>query len=122
MPSPLNDTSLASEARCDPSELPSQPAVLGTYWRPQVEVVTTGQVTEGYQVKSMIASPSHVLMHRVGQVPMQDLPQVVETEAIDLTGLNETREFTVQLKLPEKGEMIGTPKANVTIEIGLVNP
>jgi hypothetical protein len=36
--------------RCDPVALPTQPAVLGTYWRPEVQVITTGQVAQGYRV------------------------------------------------------------------------
>jgi hypothetical protein len=121
----INDLSLFDTqwcVRCDPAELPSQPLVLGTYWRPQVEVVTTGQAAQGYVVKSITASPTHVLLHRAGQVPAQELAQVVETEPIDLSGLAEAQVIMVKLILPEKGEMIGTPEAVVTVEIGPAAP
>jgi len=121
----INDLTLFDTqwcVRCDPSELPSQPAELGTYWRPKIEVVTIGQVAEGYQVKSVRASPTHVLLHRSGLYSEAELPKVVETEPIDLNGLTETQVFTVKLRLPEKGEMIGQPKASVTIEIGPSSP
>jgi hypothetical protein len=108
--------------RCDPAELPSQPAVLGTYWRPRVEALTMGQAAQGYQVRSITVSPSSVLMHRAGQVPAQDLPETVETEPIDLSGLTDSRAFTVKLHLPENGEMIGTPQVSVTIEVEPVSP
>ena len=85
-------------------------------------MVTTGQVAEGYQVKHISVSPTHVLLHRAGQVSAAELPQVVETEPIDLQGLSSTRVITVNLKLPEMGELIGQPKATVTIEIGSSSP
>lgn len=121
----INDLTLFDTqwcVRCDPSLLPTQPPVMGTYWRPQVQVVTIGQVAEGYQVKSVRASPTHVLLHRLGQYSEAELPQNVETEPIDLQGLANTQVFTVNLKLPQMGEMIGQPKANVTVEIEPSSP
>lgn len=121
----INDLTLFDTqwcVRCDPTQLPTQPAVLGTYWRPQVQAVTTGSVAEGYQVKGIRISPSHVLLHRSGQVSEADLPQVVETESIDVQGLSETQVFIVTLKLPETVEIIDQPQVTVTIEIGPSSP
>lgn len=103
--------------RCDPARLPTQPAVLGTYWRPRIEVMTTGQVAAGYQLKSIRVSPTHVLLHRVGHYAEADLPQQVETEPIDLQGMTQTQVLRVNLILPEAGEMIGTPVVEVTLEV-----
>ena len=121
----INDLTLFDTqwcVRCDPSTLPAQPPLLGTYWRPLILVVTTGQIAEGYQVKHISVSPTHVLLHRAGLISATDLPQIVETEPIDLHGLSHTQVITVKLKLPEMGELIGQPKATVTIEIELSSP
>ena len=108
--------------RCDPAMLPTQPAVLGTYWRPRVQVVTTGQVAAGYQLKSIRVSPTHVLLHRAGIYSEADLPQQVQTEPLDLQGMTQTQVVKAQLVLPENGEMIGAPFVEVTIEVEPVTP
>jgi hypothetical protein len=108
--------------RCDPAILPTQPAVLGTYWRPLVVVVTSGQVAEGYVLKSIQVSPTHVLLHRAGRYAETDLPQQVETETINLQGLTQPQVVKAQLVLPENGEMIGAAIVEVTIEIEPVSP
>jgi hypothetical protein len=116
----INDLSLFDTqwcVRCDPAYLPTQPAVLGTYWRPQVQVRTVGQPAHGYQVGQVSASPSHLLLHLPGQVPEADLPQVVETEPVDLSGLSATTVIPVKVKVPAQAEVIGWPLVDVTVEI-----
>lgn len=116
----INDLNLYDTqwcVRCDPEQLPTQPAVLGTYWRPHVEVVTTGQVAEGYLLKSLQVSPTHVLLHRAGRYAEADLPQQVETEPIDLQGMTQTQVMRVNLVLPDVGDIIGTPVVEITLEV-----
>jgi hypothetical protein len=116
----INDLSLFDTqwcVRCDPAQLPTQPAVLGTYWRPQIQVVTVGQPLEGYQVGGVSVSPTRLLMHLPGQVHEADLPQTVETEPVDVSGLSETTLIPVKVRVPEDTEVIGASVVEVTVEI-----
>lgn len=116
----INDLTLFDTqwcVRCDPSALPTQPVVLGTYWRPQIQVITSGQVAEGYQVKGIIVSPTHLLLHRAGRVSETELPQIVNTEPIDLNGLSSTIEIPMKISIPENAEVIGPILADVKVEI-----
>ena len=103
--------------RCDPVQLPTQPAELGTHWRPQIQVVTVGQVAEGYQVSQVSVSPTHLLLHRAGLYPEAALPQIVETEPVDLYGLSETTVIPAKVILPENAELVGQPLVEVRVEI-----
>jgi YbbR-like protein len=112
---PLFDTQWC--VRCEPSQLPTQPAVLGTYWRPQIQAATVGQVAEGYQVSRVSVSPTRLLLHRSGLYPEAALPQTVETEPADLSGLSETTVIPVKVLLPEEAELVGPATVEVTVEI-----
>jgi hypothetical protein len=112
---PLFDTQWC--VRCEPALLPTQPVVIGTYWRLQIQVSTVGQVADGYRVSQVSISPTHLLLHRSGLVPQTALPQTVETEPVDLSGLSETTVIPVRLILPEDAERIGPATVEVTVEV-----
>lgn len=103
--------------RCDPAALPTPPAVLGTYWRPTVQAVTSGQIADGYRVISITTMPTRLLLHRTGIYDEATLPQTVETEPVDLTGLSTTTVFPARIVLPEGAGMIGEAEVLVTVEV-----
>ncbi|MCR4601736.1 MAG: hypothetical protein K5767_08455 [Clostridia bacterium] len=63
-----------------------------------LKVETTGQVAEGYEVKSVVTPPTVVI---AGPADIISGIKEVNAESVDISGLKKTSEIDIKVKLPE---------------------
>ena len=75
----------------------------------------SGEVAEGYRLLNVLVEPSNVLV--AGLPASLDSLRILNTEIIDVTGLNETDTFPTGLILPEGVSLVESQQFFVTVEV-----
>ena len=89
----------------------------GGYRDLAVKVVTTGQLSSGYRLKNIVASPLIVTVFSDNIALIDSLPGYVETKPLDLSGASGNINANLSLSLPSGVQLIGDQTVAVQIEI-----
>lgn len=96
----------------------TQPIILqGGYRNVVVKVVTTGEVANGYWLTNVSVTPPNVTVFSSNPQLVNDLPGFVETDPIDLTGLDDDVDIRATLDLPEEVTLAGEESVLVRLSI-----
>jgi YbbR domain-containing protein len=82
-----------------------------------VKPVTEGQVAEGYWLTNISVTPPNVTVFSADPSLVNSLPPFVETEPLDLTGLNDDTDIRATLRLPEGVSLVSDQ--SVLVRIGI---
>jgi YbbR domain-containing protein len=117
---PLDEAgNLVSGVTVTPQEVTISQVVslLGGYRNVVVQVVTTGQVADGFWLTNISVTPPNVTVFSSNPNLVNELPPFVETEPIDLTGLTDDTDIRAALVLPEGISLVG--EQSVLVRIGI---
>lgn len=89
----------------------------GGYRNVVVKAVTKGQVKLGYRLTSISVFPPTVTVFSSDSAAVDALPGFVETASLDLTGLQDDFESSLDLLLPESLQVIGDQQ--VLVKVGI---
>jgi YbbR domain-containing protein len=92
-------------------------SLLGGYRNVVVKVLTTGQVAEGYWLTNVSVSPPNVTVFSSNPALVNALPGFVETNPMDLSGLNDDVDFRATLNLPDGISLAGEQSVLVRLSI-----
>jgi YbbR domain-containing protein len=95
-------------------------SLLGGYKNVVVKVVTFGQIAEGYRLTNISITPLTVTVFSDDLQRINELPGYIETEPVDLTGLNDDIEIRVDLSLPEGVRPVGEQSVLVQISVAAI--
>ncbi len=84
-----------------------------------VSVKTTGTVASGYTIASITASPVSITVY--GEESVLSGLTAIETEAVDIAGLETNLTKNVQLSLPDKVQYFGESNILVTVVVELMD-
>ena len=91
--------------------------LLGGYRNVVVKIITSGQVADGYWLTNISVSPPNVTVFSTDPQLVNALPGFVETEPVDLTGLNDDVDIRATLNLPKDVELAGEKSVLVRLSI-----
>jgi YbbR domain-containing protein len=91
--------------------------LLGGYRNVVVKVVTRGQVAEGYWLTNISVIPPTVIVFSSDPQLVNDLPGFVETNPLDLSGLNDDVDVRATLNLPPGVTLAGEESVLVRLSI-----
>jgi YbbR domain-containing protein len=91
--------------------------LLGGYRNVAVKVVTAGKVAAGYRATSITPAPPTVMIFSEDPTLVEQLPGYVETETLDLTGVDDYVETILELNLPEGITVVGDPNVLVQVSV-----
>lgn len=84
-----------------------------------ISVKTTGTVASGYTIASITASPVSITVY--GEEEVLSELTAIETEAVDIAGLEANLTENVQLSLPDKVQYFGESNILVTVVVEVVD-
>lgn len=93
----------------------------GGYKNVVVRVVTEGQIAGGYRLTNLAVTPLNVTLFSADPELINDLPGFVETEPVNLTGLNDDVEVRKALVLPEGVSQVGEESVLVQISVAAID-
>ena len=85
-----------------------------------VRVVTVGQVANGYRLTNITVSPPNVVVSSSDPDLVNNLPGFVDTEPLDLTGLQDDIEVRLPLNLPDGISVVGEQNVLVQVSIAAI--
>ncbi|MCJ7622896.1 MAG: CdaR family protein [Anaerolineaceae bacterium] len=91
----------------------------GGYRNVVVKVITSGQIASGYRVTNISVFPPAVTVFSTDPVLVDELPGYVETESLDLSGLNDDLEVYLNLDLPPGISLVG--EQTVEVQVGIAS-
>jgi YbbR domain-containing protein len=91
--------------------------LLGGYRNVVVKVATTGEVAPGYWLTNISVTPPNVTVFSVNPQQVNALPGFVETNPLDLTGLQDDTDIRATLHLPEGVSLAGEESVLVRLSI-----
>jgi YbbR domain-containing protein len=91
--------------------------LLGGYRNVVVKIITSGQVADGYWLTNISVSPPNVTVFSPDPQLVNSLPGFVETEPVDLTGLNDDVDIRATLNLSKGVELAGEKSVLVRLSI-----
>jgi YbbR domain-containing protein len=94
--------------------------LLGGYRYVIVRAVSIGQVASGYRLTNIFVSPVGVVVFSSDPELVNNLPGYVETQPIDLSGVEDDFETLVGLNLPDGVSVVGDPKVLVQVSIAMI--
>ncbi len=95
-------------------------AQLESYRELAVRPNIVGQVASGFRVTGITQAPQSVTVFSSEANAIANLPGFVETEPIDITGINNDNETRVTLALPESISLIGEQSVVVQISVAAI--
>jgi YbbR domain-containing protein len=97
-----------------------QISLLGGFKNVVVKVITKGQVANGYRLTNISVSPPNVTLFSDNPQLINGVPGYVETMPVDLTGLNDDIELSVDLNLPEGITLVREPDVLVQVSVAAI--
>jgi YbbR domain-containing protein len=91
--------------------------LLGGFRNVIVKVITTGQLAEGYKLTNMDVTPPNVVVFSSNPELLDQLPGYVETQPLDLEGVQDYLEVPLDLNLPEGIAILNDRKVLVQVSI-----
>jgi YbbR domain-containing protein len=98
-------------------EVTQEISLLGGYRNVVVKVLTTGQVAEGYWLTNVSVTPPNVTVFSSNPALVNALPGFVETNPLDLEGLNDDVDIRATLNLPDGVSLAGEQSVLVRLSI-----
>lgn len=98
-------------------EVKQQIILQGGYRNVAVNVVTTGKVAGGYRLTGITANPPTVMLFSENPQLVEELPGYVNTQTLDLTGVDDYMETILELDLPEGVTVVGDPTVLVQVNV-----
>lgn len=98
-------------------EVEQQIVLQGGYRNVAVNVVTQGKVAAGYRFTSITPNPPTVMTFSENPQLVEELPGYVNTEPLDLTGVDDYMETILELDLPEGVTVVGDPTVLVQVNV-----
>lgn len=99
----------------------NQPVNLeGGYKNVVIKVVTTGQIASGYRLTNISVTPQIVTVFSADPSLVNELPGFVDTEAVDLTNLNDDIEIRKELDLPAGITLVGSESVLVQVSVAAI--
>lgn len=98
-------------------EVEQQIVLQGGYRNVAVNVVTQGIVAAGYRFTSITPNPPTVMIFSENPQLVEELPGYVNTEPLDLTGVDDYMETILELDLPEGVTVVGDPTVLVQVNV-----
>lgn len=89
----------------------------GGYRNVAVNVVTEGTVEPGYRFTSITPAPPTVMVFSENPQLVEQLPGYVNTNPLDLTGVDDYLETLLELNLPEGVTVVGDPTVLVQVNV-----
>lgn len=86
-----------------------------------VRVVTTGQVATGYRLTNLTPFPPNVTVSSPNPDLVNSLPGFVETDPLDLTGLEDDVEVRLALNLPPGVSVVGEQSVLVQVSVAAID-
>lgn len=96
-------------------------SLLGGYRNVVVRVVTTGQVADGYRTTNITPTPINVMVFSEDPELVDQLPGYIETEQLDLSGVEDDIEVRLALDLPLGVSVIGDSNVLVFVGVAALN-
>jgi YbbR domain-containing protein len=97
-----------------------QISLLGGFKNVVVKVITKGQVANGYRLTNITVSPPNVTLFSDNPLLINGIPGYVETNPVDLTGLKDDIELSVNLNLPEGITLVREPNVLVQVSVAAI--
>ena len=94
--------------------------LLGGYRNVIVKVITTGQLADGYKLTNIAITPPTVVVFSSDPTLVEKLPGYVETEPLDLTGVEDDFETPLSLNLPEGISVVNDQKVLVQVSVAAI--
>jgi YbbR domain-containing protein len=94
--------------------------LLGGFRNVVVRVATIGQVAAGYRLTNISVSPPNVVVSSPDPALVESLPGFVETDPLDLTGLEDDVEVRLPLNLPPGVSVVGEQTVLVQVNIAAI--
>ncbi|MBE0409538.1 MAG: hypothetical protein IBX69_07385 [Anaerolineales bacterium] len=117
----VSDESETSEVRIEinPNEVSvTQPiSLLGGYRNVVVSAVTLGEPASGFNLRNITVSPPNVLVFSADPQLVMDLPGYIETEPLDISGLEDDFDTLLALNLPEGISVVGNRTVLIQVSI-----
>ncbi len=98
-------------------EVKQQIILQGGYRNVAVNVVTTGKVAGGYRLTGITPNPPTVMLFSENPQLVEELPGYVNTQTLDLTGVDDYMETILELDLPEGITVVGDPTVLVQVNV-----
>lgn len=92
----------------------------GGYRNLVVRVVTVGQIASGYRLTNIFVFPPTVTVFSSNPALVDNLPEYIETQPFDLTGLKDDVETLVGLDLPAGIELVGDQQVRLQVGIAAI--
>jgi YbbR domain-containing protein len=92
-------------------------SLLGGYRNVVVKAVTLGEPASGYNLRNITVSPPNVLVFSADPQLVMDLPGFIETEPLDISGLEDEFDTVLALDLPEGVSVVGERTVLVQVSI-----
>jgi YbbR domain-containing protein len=92
-------------------------SLLGGYRNVVVKVLTTGRVADGYWLTNISVTPPNVTVFSSNPALVNALPGFVETNPMDLVGLNDDVDIRATLNLPDGVSLAGEQSVLVRLSI-----
>lgn len=89
----------------------------GGYRDMAVKVVVAGQVASGYHLSSISVFPPVVTVYSSDPQLINNLPGVVETDSLDISGINDNITTRLSLRLPEGVSIVGEQNVKVQVSV-----
>ncbi|MFO7944744.1 MAG: CdaR family protein [Anaerolineales bacterium] len=114
-----NEGKQVAEIDLEPTsvEVEQQIVLQGGYRNVAVNVVTQGKAAEGYLFTSITPNPPTVMIFSENPQLVEELPGYVNTEPLDLTGVDDYMETILELDLPEGVTVVGDPTVLVQVNV-----
>ena len=85
-----------------------------------VDTLITGTVTEGYMLKSVTVEPAVIKMAFSEQTDVSGIKTVRVTAPADISGITETRTFSLPIVRPADAKYLGVTAVQVTVELSTI--
>jgi len=89
----------------------------GGYRNVAVNVVTVGTVEPGYRFTSITPAPPTVMVFSENPQLVEQLPGYVNTNPLDLTGVDDYLETLLELNLPDGVTVVGDPTVLIQVNV-----
>lgn len=108
-----------SEVTLDPESVDVEQQIIlqGGYRNVAVNVVTEGKVAAGYRFTGITPNPPTVMLFSENPQLVEELPGYVNTQPLDLTGVDDYMETILELDLPEGVTVVGDPTVLVQVNV-----
>jgi YbbR domain-containing protein len=108
-----------AEVNLDPKSIDVRQQIIlqGGYRNVAVNVVTTGKVAAGYRLTGITPNPPTVMLFSQNPQLVEGLPGYVNTQSLDLTGVDDYMETILELDLPEGVTVVGDPTVLVQVNV-----